>query len=562
MSWLVIPNKAKIKFTASHFVAFWLFLNILQGSFTELTSDEGYYWFYSTSLQWGYYDHPPLLAWLIGAGYLLIQNELGVRLFNIFMNAAGLLLFFKLVSPYIKNWPIAFVLILSMPLLNYLSFIVFPDGPLLFFTIIFLLTYREYLERKDLRSSLLMGMSLALMLYSKYHGLLILIFTAASNLSLLRSKLFYLSVAIAFILFLPHLAWQYENDYPSFQYHLSGRMSYFSISHVLQYLSQQLLVVGPALIFIPFFYKAANQFERTLKFIVFGTFIFFLLASLRAFIHFHWTSIVIFPLMFLAVRFYSSLSRLTLLYWLAVPVMVIVLAARLQLMLPFIPVNHVNVDYYHGRKSWAGGITNLTDRDTVLFQDNFREASLFSFYSKKTGVTIFSEANRKSQYDLWHCEDGLQHKSLFYIRYEPFNGANEYISPIGKTIYYTTLANFSSYFDVEINAACIEPQDKADSMSVCIDVKNTRQRALLFKRGEDGIYPVLYYKVLSKKNIVQRGPLKVFSDVDSLSVQSTVRIQTKIPVSNLKRGRYRVIFGFQFGKLKESENGEIVIKRK
>ena len=45
-----------------HFAAFLLLLNLVQVAFTELTSDEGYYWFYSRSLEWGYAEHPPLIA--------------------------------------------------------------------------------------------------------------------------------------------------------------------------------------------------------------------------------------------------------------------------------------------------------------------------------------------------------------------------------------------------------------------------------------------------------------------------------------------------------------------
>jgi hypothetical protein len=550
-----------VKIKTFHFIVFWLILNILQGSFTELTSDEGYYWFYSTTPQWGYYDHPPLLAWIIGTGYALFQNELGVRVVNILMSGIALFLFLKLVSPYVRNQLVLVLIILSMPLFNYLSFIVFPDGPLLFFSIVFLLAYKRFLEKKDLLSSLVMGTALALMLYSKYHAVLILLFTMVSNLKLFRSKFFYLSLAIAFILFLPHLFWQYANGYPTIKYHLSGRMSFFSINNVFQYLSQQILVIDPALIFIPFIYKPTDQFEKTLVFITVGTFIFFLVASLRAFVHFHWTSIVTFPILYLSVRFYSSRNRVRLLAWLGLPVMVLILAARIQLMIPVIPLNHVNVDYYHGRKMWANDIAKLSAGDTILFQDNFREASLFSFYSQKKGATIFSEVGRKSQYDLWHYEDSLQKKNLLYIRYEPFKGGTERTTGIGKRIYYADLSHFSSYFNVSVKASCMEPAFKNDSMEVCIEITNSRQQLLLFEKDSEGNRPLLYYKIVRRKEILRRDTLKVFSESDRLPVGGMIRTLAKIPVRNLERDRYKIIFGFQYGLLKDSENEQITIKK-
>src|SRR5262245_43801128 len=32
---------------------------------TDITFDEAYYWTWSRSLEWSYFDHPPLVAWLI-----------------------------------------------------------------------------------------------------------------------------------------------------------------------------------------------------------------------------------------------------------------------------------------------------------------------------------------------------------------------------------------------------------------------------------------------------------------------------------------------------------------
>ena len=56
-----------------------LVLNLLQAYFTELIFDEAYYWYYSQNLDWGYFDHPPMVAWLIKASSYFFDGELGVR---------------------------------------------------------------------------------------------------------------------------------------------------------------------------------------------------------------------------------------------------------------------------------------------------------------------------------------------------------------------------------------------------------------------------------------------------------------------------------------------------
>src|SRR6266498_4167697 len=54
----------------------------------ELYSDEAYYWLWSLRPAGGYFDHPPLVAWLITASAWLVPGELGVRL--LFLAAGGL----------------------------------------------------------------------------------------------------------------------------------------------------------------------------------------------------------------------------------------------------------------------------------------------------------------------------------------------------------------------------------------------------------------------------------------------------------------------------------------
>ncbi|RLD73480.1 MAG: hypothetical protein DRI87_03860, partial [Bacteroidetes bacterium] len=69
---------------------FWLLLNLVQAFFTELIHDEAYYYFYSTDLAWGYYDHPPMLALLIKLGSFILPGELGVRLLIVLFSVAAL----------------------------------------------------------------------------------------------------------------------------------------------------------------------------------------------------------------------------------------------------------------------------------------------------------------------------------------------------------------------------------------------------------------------------------------------------------------------------------------
>jgi len=53
----------------------------------ELTPQEAYYWNYAMHPALSYFDHPPIVAWVISAGqFILGKSELGVRIGGLFLN--------------------------------------------------------------------------------------------------------------------------------------------------------------------------------------------------------------------------------------------------------------------------------------------------------------------------------------------------------------------------------------------------------------------------------------------------------------------------------------------
>src|SRR6516164_2388090 len=61
-------------------------LRLVAAAFTPITFDEAYYWMWSKSLAGGYYDHPPMVAFVIRAGTMIAgDTELGVRLVSILL---------------------------------------------------------------------------------------------------------------------------------------------------------------------------------------------------------------------------------------------------------------------------------------------------------------------------------------------------------------------------------------------------------------------------------------------------------------------------------------------
>src|SRR3954466_5469303 len=80
------PNEARLAFNTAWMVAALVVLRLVAAAFTPLTFDEAYYWMWSKSLAGGYYDHPPMVAFVIRAGTLIAgDTALGVRLVSILL---------------------------------------------------------------------------------------------------------------------------------------------------------------------------------------------------------------------------------------------------------------------------------------------------------------------------------------------------------------------------------------------------------------------------------------------------------------------------------------------
>ena len=61
-----------------------------------LGNDEVYYVTYAQHLQWNYFDHPPMVAWLIKLGSIFGHSELAVRFFFNLMSTGSIYFLWKI----------------------------------------------------------------------------------------------------------------------------------------------------------------------------------------------------------------------------------------------------------------------------------------------------------------------------------------------------------------------------------------------------------------------------------------------------------------------------------
>ena len=138
-------------------------LNLLQSSVTELIYDEAYYWYYAQNMAWGYFDHPPMVAFLIKLSSFLFDGELGVRFMSCVLSAGTYILLWSMVeNPRKKDYVTHFfLLVFSFTLMNAYGFLTLPDTALLFFTALFLWLYKRFLKHEGIMTTIGLGLTMA-----------------------------------------------------------------------------------------------------------------------------------------------------------------------------------------------------------------------------------------------------------------------------------------------------------------------------------------------------------------------------------------------------------------
>jgi 4-amino-4-deoxy-L-arabinose transferase-like glycosyltransferase len=398
------------------FLLAWLILGLLQAYYTQLLDDEAYYWVYSRHLDWGYFDHPPMVALLIKIGYGLFHNELGVRICMVILNLFTLIITEKLIAR--RDNRIFYLLLCSMGVMQLGGMLAVPDVPLIFFAALYFLIYRSFLEQQSWKNTFLLALSMALMFYSKYHGVLLVVFTVLSNLNLLRVFKFYVAIVITTILFFPHLYWQYAHGFPSLQYHLVERnASSYSFNYSTDYILGQILLFGPLagwlILYYAFVCPIQSAFERALKVSVIGVLVFFLLSTFKGRVEANWTVMLFTPAMVLAHQsIFRKKRSLTLLKYLAPATLLVVFIARVYMVWDFAPGVEIRSEI-HDNKGWAAAIQQKSEGSPVVFMSSYQIASKYLFYSHNgVAYSLNSRYERRNQYNYWDTEKQLWGKRV------------------------------------------------------------------------------------------------------------------------------------------------------
>ena len=536
-----------------YFLLVWALLNFLQSYFTQLHPDEAYYWMYSRFLDWGYFDHPPMVALFIRVGNSLFHNELSLRLLTVLSSTFSWWVLWQILKKYQVEAKWFVLIISSISIFHIFGFTTTPDAPLFFFGTLFYFFYQQYLEKDRFGTAFLLSLALAGALYSKYHAILLVVFTLMANPKLFRRKSFWLVAAFTLILFLPHIFWQVNHDFPSIKYHLVEREAdHYQFQFTYLFLIGQLFMAGPLVGWFWFYrisrFRATDIFTRTLLFNFVGTIIFFLLNTLKVAVQPHWTLIGFLPMVMLVL---ISLQHQHKPKWLQ-PVLFLNLFLLLLMRLGLMVKNPVSmkigvVKSYFGNPEWANSIQQKAGNAYVIFPDNFQNPSWYSYYTNSLkGFSYDSRFYRRTQFDIWPIEDSLQQKRIYFVTDEPLkNTASDKLNTAKGVFYGQWIAQMRSYQKmlVEVDSAQIKSL-VGKTVPLQLKIKNTYPKTVSFSNDGQQLPVVL-------RAYVMQGDSMISNQMAGLSFNQlqfkpgetkTYPFNLKMPV---KKGAYTLLFSIK-----------------
>jgi 4-amino-4-deoxy-L-arabinose transferase-like glycosyltransferase len=199
-----------------------------------LGNGEAYYAAWSRFLDWSYYDHPPIVAWMVRAttiGGAFGSSPTAVHVGPVIASGLFGLLFHRLAERLVSARAafVALLVVSCLPVFLASSFIVNPEAPLAPLWVGALLAVLAMRDHDEWYRPLVAGALIGCAFLAKYTAILLvpaaLVYFAASPVARrwLRRPSFYAGGLTALFVTLPVLVWNIERGWPSLRLHLVER---------------------------------------------------------------------------------------------------------------------------------------------------------------------------------------------------------------------------------------------------------------------------------------------------------------------------------------------------
>jgi 4-amino-4-deoxy-L-arabinose transferase-like glycosyltransferase len=376
-------------------------------AFVELGNDEAYYVIFARFPALSYFDHPPMVGWIIQlfTGGLTFRTEFFIRLGAIVIGSVNTLLVYR-IGRCIKDERMGYLAAVLYTASLYCSVVagtfILPDTPQTLFWLLALHGFLHALSEKGDNGNVgrylfLAGLATGLALLSKYTAIFLwtgaMLYILVYKRTWLKKSSLYLSVVATVILFTPVIWWNIKNQFISLSYH-SGRAGLAGMElrpdYLLTELAGEFFYNNPVnfiliLLATTYFFRhrdfPGKEKGKLLLFIALPPIALFLLLSLFRPTLPHWTGPAYMTLIFLAASWLGETGKGKFLPW---PAMLSLGFAILVAALGFLQVNY-------------GIVTGLKTQDKRPEKLGSKDVSLDLYGWRQTGYAFQEILQKQGQ---------------------------------------------------------------------------------------------------------------------------------------------------------------------
>ena len=289
-----------------------LFIKLLLAYALPLSGDEAYFVLWAQHLDFGYYDHPPMVGWFLHLMLYLGHSEVILRLPAIMTSTLIGIGIYQLLKPLDdRKAKLVAILFLLSPL-NVLNVLITTDTPLILFAFMSMASLYKALQQNKYSWYALSGVFFGLAFLSKYFavllGLAYLAYWILSNKNINKSKGFVLLFLASLPFALVNIYWNYTHCWDNILFNLYTRNegAKFSFGTLGVFFAVQIYLITPPLIY--FLLKNRANVIQKIKHDQFTLFAFifiiplliFTLLSFKKVVGLHWV-LAFYPALYLMV---------------------------------------------------------------------------------------------------------------------------------------------------------------------------------------------------------------------------------------------------------------------
>ncbi|MCM8816117.1 MAG: glycosyltransferase family 39 protein [Candidatus Omnitrophica bacterium] len=385
-------------------------IRLLFASLVPITGDEAYFIVWAKHLNYGYYEHPPMIGWIMWLLSFLGDNIFVYRIFPLISVPIIALLMVKILQEFDekKAYLCGSVFLLSpVSILNVLSV---NDVPLIFFTFLSGFFFYRAVKKNKITDAILSGFSGGCAFLSKYFFVLfILALLGFCTISRKKElwKVFSFFMFAALPLMFINLLWNYNNCWLNVMFNLFFRNKNLSIdfANVFIFIIEQIFLMTPFLAFVffkdRFFWRKVKENKNIILFWYFFIvpLVFFSILSLTKKIGLHWMA-SFYPFFFILLIFSNEkIIKKAIRY----NVYFSVIFSILVMTIVFLPVEtfrslkkYPEIVMFMKPVDLCKKICERAD-DRILASTGYTETSVFSYYCNREFV-LFGSMSRSGRY--------------------------------------------------------------------------------------------------------------------------------------------------------------------